>query len=88
MGTDRTLYTDYTASRQWYDVTIGTNDDSGHVIWQWTEGKLYIGGRLTFCMDATTSFYEGVQYTPTEYHRIRSESGYGDTSCVISGVYL
>ena len=66
VGTDRTLYTDYTASRQWYDVTIGTNDDSGHVIWQWTEGKLYIGGRLTFCMDATTSFYEGVQYTPTD----------------------
>lgn len=65
-GTDRTPYTDYTASRQWYDVTIGTNDDSGHVIWQWTEGKLYIGGRLTFCMDATTSFYEGVQYTPTD----------------------
>ena len=21
-------------------LTIGTNDDSGHVIWQWTEGKL------------------------------------------------
>lgn len=63
---DRELYTDYTASRQWYDVTIGTNDDSGHVIWQWTEGKLYIGGRLTFCMDATTSFFEGVQYTPTD----------------------
>ena len=65
-GTDRALYADYTASREWYDVTIGTNDDSGHVIWQWTEGKLYIGGRLTFCMDATTSFYEGEQYTQTD----------------------
>ena len=66
VGTDRSAYADYTASREWHDVTIGTNDDSGHVIWQWTEGKLYIGGRLTFCMDATTSFYEGVQYTPTD----------------------
>lgn len=65
-GTDRSAYADYTGSREWHDVTIGTNDDSGHVIWQWTEGKLYVGGRLTFCMDATTSFYEGVQYTPTD----------------------
>ena len=66
VGTDRSAYADYTGSREWHDVTIGTNDDSGHVIWQWTEGKLYVGGRLTFCMDATTSFYEGVQYTPTD----------------------
>lgn len=64
--TDRSAYTDYTASRQWYDVTIGTNDDGGNIIWQWTEGMLYVGGRLTFCMDAKTSFYEGVEYTPTD----------------------
>ena len=42
--TDRSAYTDYTASRQWYDVTIGTNDDGGNIIWQWTEGMLYVGG--------------------------------------------
>ena len=65
-GTDRSAYADYTASRQWYDVTIGTNDNSGNVIWQWTEGMLYVGGRLTFCMDAKSTFYEGVQYTPTD----------------------
>lgn len=48
------------------DIIIGSNYDDGTVIFQWNEGVIGINGQPTICIDAKTSFRDGIQYYPTD----------------------
>ncbi len=48
------------------DIIIGSNYDDGTVIFQWNEGVIGLNGKPTICIDAKTSFKDGVQYYPTD----------------------
>ena len=48
------------------DIIIGSNYDDGTVIFQWNEGVIGINGQPTVCIDAKTSFRDGIQYYPTD----------------------
>lgn len=48
------------------DIIIGSNYDDGTVVFQWNEGVIGINGQPTICIDAKTSFRDGIQYYPTD----------------------
>lgn len=48
------------------DIIIGSNYDDGTVIFQWNEGVIGINGQPMICIDAKTSFRDGIQYYPTD----------------------
>ena len=48
------------------DIIIGSNYDDGTVIFQWNEGVIGINGQPAICIDAKTSFRDGIQYYPTD----------------------
>lgn len=48
------------------DIIIGSNYDDGTVVFQWNEGVIGINGQPTICIDAKTSFRDGIQYYLTD----------------------
>ena len=48
------------------DIIIGSNYDDGTIIFQWNEGVIGINGKPTICIDAKTSFRDGMQYFPAD----------------------
>lgn len=52
------------------DIIIGSNYDDGTVVFQWNEGVIGINGQLTICIDAKTSFRDGIQYYPTDAQEV------------------
>lgn len=52
------------------DIIIGSNYDDGTVVFQWNEGVIGINGQPTICIDAKTSFRDGIQYYPTDAQEV------------------
>lgn len=52
------------------DIIIGSNYDDGTVVFQWNEGVIGINGQPTICIDAKTSFRDGIQYYPTDVQAV------------------